>query len=228
MGLQVIGLDLGQRRDPSALSVLDVGEPPPIQLVNTWTGRITYEPSKTPPALHIRHLERFALGTRYTTIVTIVRQRVQALTSVHGRPVLVIDKTGCGSSVCDMFFEAGLAPVPVTITAGHNVTQDSGGFNVPKRELVSVLQATLQTERLKFAESLPDTPTLTQELLNFTARITLTGHDTYGAAEDWRVGNHDDLVLSVSLAVFYAEKLYIPPWTAEDLAALSQQINRRV
>jgi hypothetical protein len=39
--------------------------------------------------------------------------------------------------------------------------------------------------------------------LNFRVKIDpLTAHDSYGA---WREGQHDDLVLAVALAVWFAE-----------------------
>ena len=35
-----------------------------------------------------------------------------------------------------------------------------------------------------------------------------TGHDSYGAGEDWRVGNNDDLVLAVAMACWHTEQAH--------------------
>ncbi|HZG65585.1 MAG TPA: hypothetical protein VEZ12_02520, partial [Herpetosiphonaceae bacterium] len=97
---RVIGLDLGQSKDYTALSVVDVVPTPLIEVISGWT--ITHKPSKEPPALHVRHLERFPLGTRYPRIVSQVDDRLHALTEGKERPLLVVDKTGVGAPVVDL------------------------------------------------------------------------------------------------------------------------------
>ncbi len=75
---------------------------------------------------------------------------------------------------------------------------------MPKRDLVGVVQMLLQTARLKFAAQLPLVHLLTQELQNFRMKINAqTAHDSYGA---WREGEHDDLVLALAVAAWYAER----------------------
>jgi hypothetical protein len=80
---------------------------------------------------------------------------------------------------------------------------EGGGWRVPKRDLVAVLQVLLQTGRLKIASALPDADTLQRELLAFEVKITSAANDTYGA---WREGAHDDLVLAVALACWRGEQ----------------------
>jgi len=108
-----------------------------------------------------------------------------------------------------MIREQGLDPVAVTITGGDAVSHDGPDFRVPKRDLVGALVVALQNNRLKIARSLPDAETLTAELLNFKVKINVkTAHDSY---EAWREGQHDDLVLSVGLAVWLGDYLYSHP-----------------
>ena len=76
-------------------------------------------------------------------------------------------------------------------------------MNVPKRELVSTIQVLLQTKRLRIPSLLPEAQVLLEEMTNFQVKISLTGHDSYGA---WREGTHDDLLLAVALACWAAEK----------------------
>jgi hypothetical protein len=75
-------------------------------------------------------------------------------------------------------------------------------WRVPKRILVGTLQALFHGKRLKFAETLPEAPTLVKELLAFQVTVTEAANDTYAG----RTGTHDDLVLSVALAAWRAER----------------------
>ncbi len=83
-------------------------------------------------------------------------------------------------------------------------------WHVPKRDLVATLQILLQGKRLLVADALPDAAVLLQEMLNFQMKITAAANDVYGA---WREGAHDDLVLAVALACWWAERPR-PRWGA--------------
>jgi hypothetical protein len=92
----------------------------------------------------------------------------------------------------------------VSIHGGDTVTHEGLYYRVPKRDLVSSVLVAMQSGRLKIASSLPDAGVLVKELENFKVKIDpQTAHDSYSA---WREGVHDDLVLSVSLAVWYGNK----------------------
>lgn len=189
--LFVAGLDLGQATDYTALAIL--------QFVELWdAAHINCRGAE----LHCRDLRRFPLGTPYPQIV----QQVEGILSaqpLRGCCALVVDATGVGRPVVDLFRASGLALIGVTITGGDAVSQDESGYRVPKRDLVSALQVLLQSGRLKFAEGLPEVPTLVRELMAFQVKIDArTAHDTYGA---WREGAHDDLVLAVALAAWFVE-----------------------
>ena len=194
-----VGLDLGQAADFTALCVLEKISPakPAYQVIrgSSW-------PEQGAKTYHLRHLERVKLGTPYPEIVSRARQVMEALPKTG--TFLIVDATGCGRPVFDMFKKENLNPVGITIHGGGAVTRASGLINVPKRDLVGVLQVLFQSGRLKVAESLPDAKTFIDELLNFKVKInTKTAHDSY---EAWREGIHDDLVLAVALAAWYAEK----------------------
>jgi hypothetical protein len=93
--------------------------------------------------------------------------------------------------------------MPILITGGDAVTHEHGFWHVPKRDLIAMVQVALQTGRLKIAAALPEAATLTRELANFQMKITLAGHDTYGA---WREGTHDDLVLALACALWTGDR----------------------
>ena len=207
-----LGLDLGQASDYTALAVLEkVAQvaPPPQEPVIVRTRDLWRDgqpipsppPAPLPAHYHVRHLQRYPLGTAYPAIVKSVGDMLTRPELRGSR--LVIDATGVGRPVLDMFRAARLKPVGVTITGGSQpVEVDSMWFNTPKRDLVSTMQVLLQAERLKIAATLPDAAVLTQELLNFQVKITDAANDVYGV---WREGLHDDLVLSVAMAAWYAE-----------------------
>jgi hypothetical protein len=182
----VLGLDLGQTRDFTALAVL---ERQPVTAAEK-------------PDFALRHLRRFPLGTSYTAIVSVVTtlRRTGPLCAAP----LIVDQTGVGRAVVDGLRQAAGGVVPVTITGGHSVTvTDDGSWHVPKKELVTGLQVVLQSQRLQIARGLPEAATLVRELQQFQVKITASTHETFGV---WRAGQHDDLVLAVALACWWAER----------------------
>ena len=117
---------------------------------------------------------------------------------------MVVDQTGVGRAVVDLMRRAVGWVVPVTITGGHAVTMsEDRSFHVPKKELVTCLQVVLQSRRLRIARTLHEAAVLVRELQQFQVKITQAAHETFGV---WREGQHDDLVLAVALACWWAER----------------------
>jgi hypothetical protein len=145
----------------------------------------------------VGHLERVPLGTPYPGIVAHVGRLLGMLPA---RTELVIDFTGVGRPVFDMFTYAGISPLGVLITAGTAETRDGAICGVPKLMLVSRLQALLHEGRLKIQKELPEAETLVRELQDFRVEFTAAGHLTFNA----RSGKHDDLVLALAIAVWRA------------------------
>ena len=150
----LLGLDLGQAQDYTALTIAELREEPTGEL---WSD----DTPKTVRHYDFRHLERFPLGTSYPAIVAAVVARCAALPVPGYRditPQLVIDATGCGRPVVDLLRDAQPRAdlVPCSITGGNTASHDegSGSWNVPKRDLASGLAAvsythlTLPTKRI--------------------------------------------------------------------------------
>ena len=150
-----------------------------------------------PPIFQVGHLERLPLGTPYPAIVAYVGR---LLTKLPGHPELLIDFTGVGRPVFDMFVYSGIYPIGVIITGGTAETSSGPTRSVPKLTLVSRLQALLHEGRLKILRELPEAETLVRELQDFRMEFTATGHLTFNA----RCGKHDDLVLALAIAVWRA------------------------
>ena len=144
----------------------------------------------------VGHLERVPLGTPYPGIVAHVGRLLGKLPD----PELVIDYTGVGRPVFDLFTYAGISPVGVLITGGAVETRDGVICSVPKLTLVSRLQALLHEGRLKIQKELSEAETLVRELQDFRVEFTAAGHLTFNA----RAGKHDDLVLALAIAIWRA------------------------
>ncbi len=187
-----VGLDLAQTQDYSALVILE---------------RRGFSPQTY--KFDCKYLKRWELRTGYPQIVSDVVKLVnspQLTENVRERPVLALDQTGVGAGISDLFRLEKMAAklIPIYITSGTDVTRDGDVRRVPKRTLVTNTAIALQTGKLQISEQLPLTETLVAELQNFKAKITTSGNDTYGAGAEWRVGNNDDLVLALSMALFCA------------------------
>jgi hypothetical protein len=199
----IVGLDLGQVSDPSALAVLERTDQPDAEGKSRRHYACTY-------------LKRWTLGTDYPSIVTEVAALLQKLPE-PSRKVLCVDQTGVGRPVVDLFAKANLPGrlVGVTITAGHEATKLTRGYGVPKRLLASVTQAVLQTKRIKIAANLKEAKILQRELANFRVKIN---PGTTSESFEARDGEHDDLVLAVAMAIWFGEKMMhsLKIRTAED------------
>ena len=108
---------------------------------------------------HLRHLEWIRLGTSYPAVVERVAEML-AGPHLWGCSQLVVDGTGIGAPVVDMFRQKGLSPIAITITGGGTVTGDRGNYRVSKRYLVSTIQVLLRAGLLNVAEELPDATVL--------------------------------------------------------------------
>jgi len=218
----IIGVDLGQARDYTAICILErfeelTGEAAKGQ----WLKQVRYA---------MPHLERPPLGTSYPDIIERLKELIARLPD-HKRLKIVVDRTGCGRPVVDLMRKEKLSVIPVTITAGGSVTGSVfGGYNVPKRELVSNLAIIFQAHRLKISRKLPEAAQLVEELQNFKIKVTLAGNDTY---EAWRESDHDDLVLAAAMAAWYGEKrlssiLHLPPMPRPPIETRPPSLNELI
>jgi hypothetical protein len=188
-----VGLDLGQTTDPTAVAVLERLRVPRLRV-----GKVP-DHLKFDESYRVRHLERLPLRTSYPEIVVHVG-RMLATPPLSPGARLVIDHTGVGRPVFDLFKAAKLRPIGVTITAGDGWTRDVGNFRVSKMILVSRLQAALHSGLLQVAAGLPEADALKSELSDFRVNYGASGYAAFGA----RTGRHDDLVLAIAIGLWHA------------------------
>lgn len=201
----VIGVDLGQIYDPSALAIVERLEQ---QSVTELAGLTVLDHH------HVRYIKRWKLGTEYAQVVKDTGDLMRRGNLLDA--IVIIDATGVGRKVADLFVQAHRVgdlgnywPRPYVITGGRDITDEV----VPKRELVGTMQTLLQSRRLKIADSLEFADVLKQELLNFKVKTSPTGQDTYEAV---REGAHDDIVLAVAMACWFRHSLTEPRWIEGD------------
>ncbi|MEI9992072.1 MAG: hypothetical protein WDM86_18800 [Rhizomicrobium sp.] len=186
----VLAADLGQSADPTAIAVME----------RVVTSHVYYSGQETAAGetFDVRYLRRLPLGLSYV-------DQVQEMARLLGRPPLsegcefVIDATGVGRPVADLWDHGGHKPIRVTITGGDR--QSARGvrnWHVPKQTLISALDARLHSGQLRFAADLAEAGAMADELKNFRRSVSAAGRYSYDA----RVGKHDDLVLAVALALW--------------------------
>jgi hypothetical protein len=175
-----IGVDLGQKRDYTAVAIVE----------------------RNGDRLCLRHLEHFKLNTSYRAVADRIQQ-LYRMTAAHGPVTLVVDATGVGLGVLDDLESRGLKPIGITITSGRAVTTAGKLSRVPKRDLVLRLFADLKSGRLEIASGIPDSEKLIDELLAFRVQINRrTGQESFGAES----AKHDDFVLALALACWGAQR----------------------
>ena len=191
----VVGVDLGQSQDYTAIAIVE-------RVRTAGFDPETLREQEPVISYRLAYLDRRPLGTRYPAIVAGVLALLDRAPLSRETP-LVVDRTGVGRPVTDMFAEAGVEPEAITIHGGDAVTSEHRHHRVPKRDLVTTLLKLYQTGRFEPVEGLALFPAFVNELVNFKVKINIaTGNDSY---EAWRESVHDDLVLAVALACWYWE-----------------------
>lgn len=211
-----IGLDLGQRRDYSALACLE------LSWRNAGRCMVTYE-WKFEPSLALLALDRFPLGTDYELIPRMLARRVEqidALPRAYVDPApakeVIIDGGGPGPPVIDRIRSTmkklvTVSPILITAGRGQNALVD-GYTGVPRRTLVSDVLLLIANQTLQMPPDLDHRDTLETEFSNLSG----------GSSQPVSSTAHDDLVMALALGVWGAlragpELLPERPLTREDI-----------
>lgn len=181
-----VGLDVGKKNDNSALSCF----------------------AKSSQRLIINHLHRYHLGTPYPAMVA----QVTKLLNMIGDATLMIDNTGGGIVVTDMFRmlhaqkKLSARVVAINISGGAKVTMvNEDEYSVPKSILAKTTHQLLREKKIGISQRLPEARSLKTEFGRFQQRINQRGHAQYAA--DWKSGTSDDLLLSVLIGAWGAVNL---------------------
>jgi len=220
----ILGLDLGQASDYTALAVVErrmknVGWPYVVTTrVNDPDLRgsqlVRQRRQDVENQYLVRHLGRPPLRTSYTDVVEGVIARIRALCPARlypegARVVLVVDATGVGRGVVDMLYSrlkdldksdpyVSLWACTITGGTGRSKVEDAW-ISLPKHELIfngGVIP--LQDGRLKWGPKIRERRVLEEELSNYRRKINIG--TTSLQFEPWRESEHDDLLFALCLA----------------------------
>lgn len=193
--MPVIGIDIGQKHDPTAICVAEIDSRRPADADSVESRRRVH--------YTVRYLDRLPLGTPYPTVVERLDRICRNVHDQTGQvPDIFVDATGVGTPVVDLLRESPqIAPSvwAVVFTSGDRRKEDPTNRKVSlgKAYLVSRLQALFQCQRLHLPGG-AESRALARELLNYEIRVGENATARYGA---FRTGTHDDLVTAVGLAV---------------------------
>ena len=191
----ILGLDLGQSADPSALTVTEKRTPVYER------GALGHRTERGQCSYSVVWIDRFDLGTSYTDVVRRAAA-AQRAPETGDDPALVMDATGIGAPVVDQFHDEGLAPVEILFTGGNDVAKDGRTYKVPKADLATTVQTLLQASRLTIAEGLDHAAQLAKEMKRFRVKYTSAGNARFEHATE---SDSDDVLLSMACALWYAE-----------------------
>jgi hypothetical protein len=201
---RILEIDLGQAQDYSALA----------GVVRTPVR----QEGKDFRRYAVVGLKRWELGTPYPDVIDDVC-RMSEHPQARGCP-LVIDATGVGKAVVDMFRLARRQGklhchvVAMSLIGMHAIDgsvaksgpSPKGGWTVVKKDLVGVMQTAIQYDRLTIEPALPLAPVLSRELQQFRMKVKVgTNNETF---EGWRERDHDDVVMAVAFAVWWGERAF--------------------
>ncbi len=192
----IVSASLGTGIEPTAIAVLEQQ----IQNGDRWLAKTA--------ALRLRYLERMSLSATYPDIVAQISTLLNAeeIKDVEacGETDVVLDVTGTGRAILELFTRDRIAPIVAIITgAGVQEEEIDDLWRLPKRELVGTLRVVYEEERLKMAESLDLVPALLDELRSFKMRPPRIDPND---PESWREAESDDLVFAVGLACWRASR----------------------
>ncbi len=193
----VVGVDLGQKEDFTAIAVLErfrevVG--PPDWKTGVRPTEMRYD---------VRHLERVPLGTEYGEIAARIG-RIARCGDLRGRATIVVDATGVGAPVLELVQKEPMdcRVVPVVITGGEKQSLVGSTYRVPRQDLLSGVVVGMEQRWLRIAHDLEEGGSFAKEMVNLRSEIGLRGEKWVG-----RSGKvHDDLVFAVSLACWWARR----------------------
>jgi hypothetical protein len=191
-----VGCDLGKKRDPSTLAVIEASH---------FSGKAMYL---------VSFLKRFNLSMLYTDIsnkLAAMDKQLKAIAAAQGKEAIItyiLDSTGIGGPITETV--AKQLPyakiLKVYITGGISTTtaqDDPYEYHVPKGQLISGLMAAFDSSTIYMSKQSKEINAILDELANFEIHISEAGRDAYNAAPS----KHDDLVIALALAVWAADQM---------------------
>jgi hypothetical protein len=199
-----------KKRQPNRHYVISVSlgtgiEPTAIAITEQEMTRASGFRAET-KALRLRHLERLpaneSLPVTVQRIVTLLASPDIEEAENCGGAEVVLDVTGSGRAIVELFQRESIKPVVVNVTGSSEaaVEVEHKAWRLPKAELVGHLRIAYEADRLRMAKGLELVPKLLDELNAFKMRAPrLDLNDP----ESWRDTEQSDLVLAVAVGTWW-------------------------
>lgn len=184
-GQHIVSLSLGTVAEPSAVAVID----PRTEFLKR--DRENY--------FNVTWLKRFPAGRPIPAIVARVEELMSDKRLVKNCH-LVLDITSTGAAPLRIFESRGLYSQVIEFTNTGSKERSGGVSRVPLRDVIGAAQVVLQTNRLQVAGGLELAATLVADLQSFDPKLA-------GRGLDLRGGRNSDLVLALSVALWWADDL---------------------
>jgi len=203
-----LGLDLGKTQDYSVLTHLKAFQIHKYE--KDYDEKIIYRSDMgqdpidfyEPIRYRLQNCHRWELGTSYNTVVDDIINLLKLPYFKQNSTPLIIDATGVGSAVFDIFKSKNLFPIAITITSGNSMGENDIGYTVPKQDLLDNMSIIVNQERLKINNKIQDKKIIIGELQSFEKTINKRGNISLEAENK----SKDDIVLSISYALWYAHR----------------------
>ena len=117
-------------------------------------------------------------------------------------PIFLIDVGGVGRALYDMLRADGMKCVAIQYTGGGDTANfDNGAYNIGKSALVGKFLAAWDDGRVQVPANASFRDLLVNELKAFRGHMSSQGRARFEAEQ----GEHDDMIMSVAQAVWWAE-----------------------
>jgi len=186
----VCGLDLGQKRDPSALAICEIRE-------NKHFEKFFY----------VRGLKRFPLHQTYTRLAERVAKVDAQLRGEYTNVTWAADLGGPGPGVLEILSRKAprMDLYKVLLHGGSATTWDHHEIMISKSTLISTLIAAFDADHIFLSSKSRELENIKTELQNFEVRLSANeGGESYGGNVS---EGHFDLLISLALAVYIGSEL---------------------
>ncbi len=183
----ILSLDPAQLRDWSALCAVDM----------------QYKPGERRFHYDLVAMAR-KQGLPYDQIVDWVARTIKnPAFNVREPPDFILDATGVGVAVKDMFRTKGIRPKAVTITNGEAFTRVGPEYHVGKARLIGKFLGAFDSGKVQVNPNMPIWPAVEREMLAFRAEMSTQGRVKLEAEQ----GENDDMLFALAMAVWYGEEI---------------------
>jgi hypothetical protein len=248
-----LGVDIGKHADPCAIigvqlrpRIVDPNLPDAPAMDAGYMRR----PSKLIYEYQVNLMERPDLGTNYSKVELRIVD-IMKTPAYLDETRLIVDLGEVGDAIFERWRDVHqLDPLGIRFTSGNTVTRTEQGYNVPKTQLIAPLMNVFASRRIRFArmneedirrpgaDGMPPTEIqvairreyvrlkkiIQKELQGISMDFTKKGNMTIGDRQ--RGDGHFDMVMALSMPVWYFEHIYKQHFAEGQVTDKKQQEHR--